>query len=478
MNRFTFEKEEVEKAIKFIQNGQLPDYEGSRLYRFKQKYQDCKVVDGNLFKEDKEIITSDKINDVLTKLYYDAATTVNGRDRLYQKVSEKYIGISRRKVQEFLRNQESYQLHLKPIKVKLVNPIVSYKLYNIFQADLIELSEFKHWNNGYEYILVVIDVYSKFLWAEPLKNKGAVTVSKAFEKIIESRSCKTLQTDRGSEFINDTFKKLLEDYDITHVPSAPYNPKSQAVAERANQTLKRLIYSHMTQFSTKRWVDVLPTLVNNYNNTYHNSTKHKPIELINGDIDISKKIREDAKQRVRKASEKLSWLKDINVGDSVRLRSDTNPNVRKNRLFNKQYKALWSKEIYEVESVAHSSSGGLEKYKLKGLPQLFSRDRLQKIDPDKLQKAEKRPEYSTELPNIEESFKQIRIQKTFHKEPEQTLVQGRSRRGGEKVIDRITQKDVRNGVTLYKTYFVGYPKAEWLPFEKVKDSQAYKEFLK
>src|SRR5579885_1152849 len=416
MNRFLFTEEEVKQAIQYIKMGKLPDYENSRLYRFKSKYEGFELKDDKLFKDGKEVVPQEKINEVLSSLYNNAETSLNGRDRFYQRVAELYIGISRAQVHEFLKNQETYQLHLRPTRVKIVNPIVSYAPYNIFQADLIELSDFKVLNNGYEYVLVVIDVYSKFMWVAPLKNKSASTVTKAFEEIIKESPPKTLQTDRGSEFLNSDFQAMLKKYDITHVASAPYNPKQQAVVERSNQTLKHLIYAHMTQFNTKRWVDVLPTLVNNYNNTYHTSTK---------------------------------------------------------------YKALWSNEIYKVESVAYSAIGGLHKYRLEGMNQLFSRDRLQKVDLDKLQKTEiERPKYGS-LPNIEKNIKSARSKARLFTPPSDTLIEGRGKRGQNKYeIEKITAKIVENGKTLYKVRWKGYAKATWEPYSTVRNTKAYSDFLK
>ena len=63
-------------------------------------------------------------------------------------------------------------------------------------------------DKNYNYILTVIDVFSKYVWAIALKNKSGHEVSKAFQQIFKERIPKKLHTDKGTEFINKTAKDL------------------------------------------------------------------------------------------------------------------------------------------------------------------------------------------------------------------------------------------------------------------------------
>ena len=69
------------------------------------------------------------------------------------------------------------------------------------------MQAFSSFNKGYKYILTVIDVFSKYAWAIPIKDKTAASVTKAFEKIIYDKIKKKLWVDEGKEFYNTTFKK-------------------------------------------------------------------------------------------------------------------------------------------------------------------------------------------------------------------------------------------------------------------------------
>ena len=84
----------------------------------------------------------------------------------------------------------------------------------IWSADLIDMQDFSSFNKGFKYILTVIDVFSKYAWAVPIKDKSAASVTKAFEKIISDRIPKKLWVDEGKEFYNVTFKKLLDKHKI------------------------------------------------------------------------------------------------------------------------------------------------------------------------------------------------------------------------------------------------------------------------
>ena len=84
----------------------------------------------------------------------------------------------------------------------------------IWSADLNDMQAFPSVNKGFKYILTVIDVFSKYAWAVPLKNTSAAAVTKAFEKIISDRIPKRLWIDEGKEFYNATFKKLLDKHKI------------------------------------------------------------------------------------------------------------------------------------------------------------------------------------------------------------------------------------------------------------------------
>src|SRR5919201_6423681 len=89
------------------------------------------------------------------------------------------------------------ELH-KPARHRFPRRRVIIKgLDDLWQADLVEMLPYSHQNKGYKYILMVIDAFSKFVWAKPLKNKTAEEVTKAMKTILGDRKPDNLQTDHG-----------------------------------------------------------------------------------------------------------------------------------------------------------------------------------------------------------------------------------------------------------------------------------------
>lgn len=136
------------------------------------------------------------------------------------------------------------------------------------QADLIEMQQFKKENRGYRYILIVIDVFSKRVYAESLKDKTANEVTKAMENIFNKvgQPVKNLHTDSGKEFYNAIMKQLLIRYgNINHYST--YTNKKASICERSIRTLKRKLYEQFSLRGSYKWYDILQKVIYTYNNT-------------------------------------------------------------------------------------------------------------------------------------------------------------------------------------------------------------------
>ena len=71
-------------------------------------------------------------------------------------------------------------------------------------------------NKGFRFLLCVIDIFSKYAWVVPLKDKKGISIVNAFQKILKEsdRKPNKIWVDKGSEFYNSSFKKWLKDNDI------------------------------------------------------------------------------------------------------------------------------------------------------------------------------------------------------------------------------------------------------------------------
>ena len=135
------------------------------------------------------------------------------------------------------------------------------------------------YNRGIRYLLRVIDLFSKYAWVVPLKDKKGATITNAFQKILDNSKRKPdkIWVDQRSEFYNNVFKKFLKDNDISMYST--YNEGKSVVAERFIRTLKNKIYKHMTAISKKIYFDALDDIVDEYNSIYHKTINMKPIDV-------------------------------------------------------------------------------------------------------------------------------------------------------------------------------------------------------
>ena len=133
------------------------------------------------------------------------------------------------------------------------------------------------YNKGIRYILCTIDLFSKYAFVVPLKDKKFITIVYAFRIILNNSKKKPnkIWVDEGSDFYNIHFKKWLKDNNIEMYST--HNEGKSVIAESFIRTSKHKIYKHMTANSKNIYFDVLNDIANEYNNTYYKVIKMKPI---------------------------------------------------------------------------------------------------------------------------------------------------------------------------------------------------------
>ena len=133
---------------------------------------------------------------------------------------------------------------------------------NIWGADLADMQLLSKYNKRIRFLLCVIDIFSKYAWVVPLKDKKGITVVKAFQSILKqsNRKPNKIWVDKGSEFYNAYFKKWLQHNDT--VMHSTHNEGKSLVAERFIRTLKSKIYIYMTSISKNVYINKLDDIVN------------------------------------------------------------------------------------------------------------------------------------------------------------------------------------------------------------------------
>ena len=205
-----------------------------------------------------------------------------------------------------------------------------------WSADLNDKSSLSKYNNNCKFILTVIDIFTKYAWAIPLKNKSGLSLTNGFKTILsEGRKPEKLWVDRGSEFYNKTFKSLLKEYE-TKLYST-YSDLKAVFIERFNRTLLHIINKPMFINGDGNWVNILNDAVVTYNNNIHSTIILTPVDASNN----PDKVKYTFSFKNIKGKPGYAQLK---IGDYVR-------NVEKRNIFSKGYTSNWNRELFKVNEV-------------------------------------------------------------------------------------------------------------------------------
>ena len=186
----------------------------------------------------------------------------------------------------------------------------------------------------------MIDVYSKYGWIVPLKNKTgkevAATLAKLFKIAVPSR----LWTDKGMEFYNQHVRRVLDANNVTLYSTE--NEEKSSVAERWNRTMKRIMWKYFTANNTNKYIDELQNMVDKYNTTYHRSIKLTP-----SDARDPANYKHVFKALYGKLKPPPSPAK-FHVGEKVGI-------SRKKDTFEKGFTPNWTEEVFQVSLVKHTN---------------------------------------------------------------------------------------------------------------------------
>ena len=274
--------------------------------------------------------------DFLSHYYFDTKSPVvfTSPLALYREAKKRYPSLTFHQVKTWLQSKETYTLH-KQVRYNFPRNRVNVTgIDDQWQADLVDISSLARFNKGYKSLLTCIDVFSKFAWVVPLKNKTGESLVKGFQSILDlGRSPEKLQTDKGAEFLNRNFQSLLKENGI-HFFTTNSELKA-SVVERFNRILKTRMWKYFTAKNNRIYIDILQDIVHGYNNSYHRSIGRAPalVSLLNVG-------------QVRRKLYGKSWTKPgrkfkLKLGDQVRI-------SKSRRTFKKGYLPSWSQEIFNV----------------------------------------------------------------------------------------------------------------------------------
>lgn len=245
--------------------------------------------------------------------------------------------ISKSKVQKYLNSQDSYTLR-KELRRSFKRARVIVSDIDVeWDMDLMDISNLSNDNDGIKYLLVVIDIFSKYLWVQPLKSKTAKEVLDALKQIFNGgRHGSKIRSDKGKEFNNNLMKSYLKSHKIYYFTTQNSETKAN-YAERVIKTLRQQIYRYLTDHRTYRYINKLQNLVSSYNATPHRSINNIAPKDVNENNSADIFAYVYLKPKPIKSIRKFHFK----VGDFVRL-------SHLNMIFERSYDEHFTREIFKI----------------------------------------------------------------------------------------------------------------------------------
>ena len=240
--------------------------------------------------------------------------------KLLKLAKEQRPEVIAKEVNDFLDAQMSYQL-LKESKnlKKNFGSITAFRINEIWQIDIYDLSRYETSNKGYKYCFAVVDVFTRFAFIIALKNKDIVSTTKALKEIINynKSSPNLIISDNDSSFLGEMFQRLLTDQNIHHSPNAIGDHHALGIIDNFAKRIKRILTAQFLETKKKNWIDNIQKIVKTYNNSPHSSLGgFTPVEAMSDEPNINQYL---FLVNLMK-SQQNKTASDLSIGDKVRLR--------------------------------------------------------------------------------------------------------------------------------------------------------------
>lgn len=185
-------------------------------------------------------------------------------------------------VQSVLQSIPAYRLHKQRRNKYSRMTTIAHDAHERWQVDLMSLGHLSTYNEDVKYILLVVDVFSRFVMGIPLTNKSGKEVRLALELIFMKSGFipKIITSDKGKEFTGSEFKNLLRKYRISQYFSLPNRTKA-SIIERVIKTIRMKLGKFMTHTKSKKILDVIHKIMESYNESIHSTVGMSPFNAMN-----------------------------------------------------------------------------------------------------------------------------------------------------------------------------------------------------
>lgn len=326
-----------------------------------------------------QIARPSDVPSILAKMYKEDmnASLGKGVNSLYKYVRSQWGGITRQDVEAFLKGQPLHQL-TKQTNSVVKRPITAAYPNQVWSVDLLDVSMFKRSNHGKSYVFVCVDIFSRFTFLEGMQGKEATEARDALVRIVQRAGVRpsSIRCDRGLEF-HGAFADWCKAQEpaIPVIYSQSHSPTQNAVVERANKEVRKIMAALFVQTRAKNWTAHLLQIEEAKNTAYNGSIRAAPVHVwtptnTKQPVRVAETAREsqNAQERAqyhhvhrqRRAKERYEDQDNFQVGDKVRvLLTELLADQRKltKMGLGKQFSVLYSPVIYTVAGVRNSRVG-------------------------------------------------------------------------------------------------------------------------
>ena len=258
------------------------------------------------------------------------------------------IKITKKEVDTFLGTRvEQQKTIITNERKKTLGKIVAYRPLSLIQMDIYVMAKYVTGNKGYKYILCMIDVFTRKVWAYKMKKKDNKNVQDSFKQFLSDSKINKytptiLMSDNDSTFINKSFQEILEKNKIIHQPNIIDDHHALGLIDRFARTIKTIFTRLFVQTKSDNWIDHIDEIVGNYNNNGHTAIDNiKP-----NDAFLKKNLQKIYNINYEKSLFNIS-VSDIDVNDKVR--------IKLKGKFRKGTDARYTDEVYTVTKVRGNS---------------------------------------------------------------------------------------------------------------------------
>lgn len=222
-----------------------------RFYRNKEHFS---AHENKLFYKGKEVVVQKSQSNIVNKQFH--RNSGSGYRPIFHQLKHNYANVSVRNIRKCLSRSKDYQLVYAQFRNKVPpRPVTANAVNERWQMDLIHMKNLEVVENGvrFEYILTVIDVFSRFVMLRPLEKKTSKEVKHELSKLFaEHGQPDIIQCDQGSEFKGST-DTFLKKRGVKVIRSRPYHPKSQGKCEVSHVLVRKKISFQMRKKKGFNW---------------------------------------------------------------------------------------------------------------------------------------------------------------------------------------------------------------------------------